>query len=167
LNYCYTIIYICIIKINLRIAFHTRQINLNVLLTVQSISELPSAASAIIEYSGNYKIFLFYGDMGAGKTILIKSLCECLGTSEPVTSPTFSIVNEYIGAGNRIYHFDFYRLKNQAEALDMGYEEYFYSGAYCFVEWPEKIPGLLPLHYINVQIKVLDDNSRQINIERI
>jgi tRNA threonylcarbamoyladenosine biosynthesis protein TsaE len=105
--------------------------------------------------------------MGAGKTTLIKSLCECLGTNEPVTSPTFSIVNEYISPNNKIYHFDFYRLKNQDEALDMGYEEYFYSGAYCFVEWPEKIPDLLPQHYINVQIKVLDDNSRQINIERI
>ena len=105
--------------------------------------------------------------MGAGKTTLIKSLCEYLGTTEPVTSPTFSIVNEYIGAGSKIYHFDFYRLKNQEEALDMGYEEYFYSDAFCFVEWPEKIPGLLPQHYINVQIKVLDDNSRQINIERI
>ncbi len=105
--------------------------------------------------------------MGAGKTTLIKSLCECLGTTEPVTSPTFSIVNEYVGAGDKIYHFDFYRLKNQEEALDMGYEEYFYSDAYCFVEWPEKIPDLLPQHYINVQIKVLDDNSRQINIEKI
>jgi tRNA threonylcarbamoyladenosine biosynthesis protein TsaE len=138
-----------------------------VLLTVQSISELPSAASAIIEYSDNFKIFLFYGDMGAGKTTLIKSLCECLGTTEPVTSPTFSIVNEYVGTGNKIYHFDFYRLKNQDEALDMGYEEYFYSDAYCFVEWPEKIPDLLPKHYINIQIKVVDDNSRQINIEKI
>ena len=138
-----------------------------VLLTVQSISELPSAASAIIKYSANYKIFLFYGDMGAGKTTLIKSLCQYLGTTEPVTSPTFSIVNEYIGAGNKIYHFDFYRLKDQTEALDMGYEEYLYSDAYCFVEWPEKIPGLLPQHYINIQIKVHDDNSRQINIEKI
>jgi len=138
-----------------------------VLLTVQSISELPSAASAIIKYSANYKIFLFYGDMGAGKTTLIKSLCQYLGTTEPVTSPTFSIVNEYIGAGNKIYHFDFYRLKDQTEALDMGYEEYLYSDAYCFVEWPEKIPDLLPQHYINIQIKVHDDNSRQINIEKI
>jgi tRNA threonylcarbamoyladenosine biosynthesis protein TsaE len=137
------------------------------LLNSTSISQLPAIASEIIKFAANSHIFLFYGDMGAGKTTLIKSLCECLGTTEPVTSPTFSIVNEYIGAGNKIYHFDFYRLKNQDEALDMGYEEYFYSDAYCFVEWPEKIPGLLPPHYVNVQIKVLDDNSRQINIERI
>ena len=105
--------------------------------------------------------------MGAGKTTLIKSLCECLGTTEPVTSPTFSIVNEYIGANSRIYHFDFYRLKNETEALDMGYEEYFYSGAYCFIEWPEKIPGLLPEHYISVGISETADNSREIIIENI
>jgi len=138
-----------------------------VLLTVQSISELQSAASAIITYAANYKIFLFYGDMGAGKTTLIKSICECLGTTEPVTSPTFSIVNEYIGANAKIYHFDFYRLKNQTEALDLGYEEYFYSGAYCFIEWPEKIAGLLPEHYISVRIEVTGNNSREIIIEKI
>jgi tRNA threonylcarbamoyladenosine biosynthesis protein TsaE len=138
-----------------------------VLLNVRSVAQLPAAAAAIINYSGNQKIFLFYGDMGAGKTTLIKSLCECLGTTEPVTSPTFSIVNEYIGANSRIYHFDFYRLKNETEALDMGYEEYFYSGAYCFIEWPEKIPGLLPEHYISVGISETADNSREIIIENI
>ena len=105
--------------------------------------------------------------MGAGKTTLIKALCESLGTAEPVTSPTFSIVNEYIGESRKIYHFDFYRLKNQTEALDLGYEEYFYSGAYCFIEWPEKIPDLLPEHYISVQIQVTGNNSRQITIEKI
>lgn len=138
------------------------------LLTVQSISELQSAASAIINYSANNRIFLFYGEMGAGKTTLIKHLCEYLGTTEPVTSPTFSIVNEYIGSnGQKIYHFDFYRLKNQTEALDMGYEEYFYSGAFCFIEWPEKIPDLLPEHYISIKINPLDNNLRQIIIEKI
>ncbi|HEY4327037.1 MAG TPA: tRNA (adenosine(37)-N6)-threonylcarbamoyltransferase complex ATPase subunit type 1 TsaE [Mucilaginibacter sp.] len=138
------------------------------LLSIQSLSELPSAASAIIKYADDYKIFLFYGDMGAGKTTLIKSLCESLGTKEPVTSPTFSIVNEYVGANSqKIYHFDFYRLKNQSEALDMGYEEYFYSDAFCFIEWPEKISGLLPGHYISVKIEPLGDNSRQIIIEKI
>lgn len=138
------------------------------LLTVQSISELQSAASAIINYSANNRIFLFYGEMGAGKTTLIKHLCEYLGTTEPVTSPTFSIVNEYIGSnGQKIYHFDFYRLKNQTEALDMGYEEYFYSGAFCFIEWPEKIPDLLPEHYISIKINQLDNNLRQIIIEKI
>jgi len=138
-----------------------------VLLTISSVSGLPSAASAIFEYATSNKVFLFYGDMGAGKTTLIKSLCASLGSNDVVTSPTFSIVNEYIGASDKIYHFDFYRLKNQAEALDLGYEEYFYSGAYCFIEWPEKIPDLLPPRYIRVDIKVLNEGSRQIVIEKI
>ncbi len=117
---------------------------------VNNVDQLPGAARELIAFAGPERIFLFYGDMGAGKTTFIKSLCDCLGVNEPVTSPTFSIVNEYDGQAARIYHFDFYRLKNQSEALDMGYEEYFYSGNYCFIEWPEKIAGLLPLHYIRV-----------------
>ncbi len=137
------------------------------LLTATSTTQLPAIASEILSLAKDSRIFLFYGDMGAGKTTLIKSLCECLGTTETVTSPTFSIVNEYIGNSNKIYHFDFYRLKNQTEALDMGYEEYFYSDAYCFIEWPEKIPGLLPERYISIKIKVTDDDSRQITIENI
>jgi len=120
-----------------------------------------------MSFAKTSRILLFYGEMGAGKTTLIKSLCENLGVTEAVTSPTFSIVNEYIGASQKIYHFDFYRLKNQAEALDLGYEEYFYSEAWCFVEWPEKIAGLLPEHYIKIDINVLGDNSRRINIEKI
>lgn len=137
------------------------------LLNATSTAQLPAAAAEIISYSANSRIFLFYGDMGAGKTTLIKALCECLGTTEVVTSPTFSIVNEYIGAKNRIFHFDFYRLKNESEALDMGYEEYFYSDAYCFIEWPEKIPNLLPDHYVKIQISVTGSNSRQILVEKI
>lgn len=137
------------------------------LLSIQSISELPTAASAILNYAADVKIFLFYGDMGAGKTTLIKALCESLGTTEPATSPTFAIVNEYAGAKNKIYHFDFYRLKNQTEALDMGYEEYFYSDAYCFIEWPEKIPDLLPEHYINIKINVTGNGLRDIIVEKI
>ena len=106
--------------------------------------------------------------MGAGKTTLIKSLCAALGVKDNVTSPTFSIVNEYQASGNqKVYHFDFYRLKNQTEALDMGYEEYFYSDAYCFVEWPEMIPDLLPDHYINIKISLAGNNSREIFIEEI
>jgi tRNA threonylcarbamoyladenosine biosynthesis protein TsaE len=136
-------------------------------LTAQSTSDLPGIASSLINYAGSQKIFLFYGDMGAGKTTFIKSLCEYLGTRELVTSPTFSIVNEYGGEGNRIYHFDFYRLKNQSEALDLGYEEYFYSGDYCFIEWPEKIADLLPPHYIRVDIQVLDNNERLLTFEKI
>lgn len=129
------------------------------------MADLPAAAEVIITQAANNRIFLFYGDMGAGKTTLIKTLCSFLGTADAVTSPTFSIVNEYQTAADKIYHFDFYRLKDQTEALDMGYEEYFYAGAYCFIEWPEKIPDLLPLHYTNVSISVQNDGSRQINIE--
>jgi tRNA threonylcarbamoyladenosine biosynthesis protein TsaE len=136
-------------------------------LSVNSLSQLPQAAEAILANSAGNKIFLFYGEMGAGKTTLIKVLCEILGVNEQATSPTFSIVNEYIGRDSRIFHFDFYRLKSQTEALDMGYEEYFYSGAYCFIEWPEKIPELLPDHYTTIRIKVLDSNSRSVSIENI
>ena len=136
-------------------------------LPVKSIDELRGAAKQLIKFADKEKIFLFYGDMGAGKTTLIKSLCECLGVHEPVTSPTFSIVNEYDGEGTRVFHFDFYRLKNQSEALDMGYEEYFYSGNYCFIEWPEKIAGLLPPHYIRINIQVLDSNERLLTCDKI
>jgi len=136
-------------------------------LTASSTSQLPDTAAEIISFAADNRIFLFYGGMGAGKTTLIKALCAHLGTIEPVTSPTFAIVNEYMGMESAIYHFDFYRLKNQSEALDIGYEEYFYSGAYCFIEWPEKIPDLLPEHYVKVAIKVASDNSREILIDQI
>ena len=136
-------------------------------LPVKNIDELKGAAQKLIGLAGSEKIFLFYGDMGAGKTTFIKTLCECLGTDEAITSPTFSIVNEYQGAESKIYHFDFYRLKNESEALDMGYEEYFYSGNYCFIEWPEKIAGLLPEHYIRAEIKVLVGNERFLTFEKI
>jgi tRNA threonylcarbamoyladenosine biosynthesis protein TsaE len=136
-------------------------------LPVKNIDDLNNAAQKLINFGGGDKIFLFYGEMGAGKTTLIKSLCECLGTSEPVTSPTFSIVNEYEGREDKIYHFDFYRLKNENEAFDMGYEEYFYSGHYCFIEWPEKIGGLLPLHYIRIEIQVLTNNERRLTFKKI
>ncbi|HTD99303.1 MAG TPA: tRNA (adenosine(37)-N6)-threonylcarbamoyltransferase complex ATPase subunit type 1 TsaE [Mucilaginibacter sp.] len=136
-------------------------------LPVKSIDELKVAAEKLVAFGGSTKIFLFYGDMGAGKTTFIKSLCESLGTHDNITSPTFSIVNEYAGAGSKIYHFDFYRLKNETEALDMGYEEYFYSGHYCFIEWPEKIAGLLPVHYIRIDIQVLNSNERLLTFTKI
>jgi len=136
-------------------------------LLINSLNELDNAAAEILAFDISNRIFLFYGEMGAGKTTLIKSLCQQLGTSDNVTSPTFAIVNEYTGPENNIYHFDFYRLKNQSEAMDIGFEEYLYSGKYCFIEWPEKIPDLLPLHYVNVKIQVLDANSRSISVEKI
>jgi len=136
-----------------------------VTLTATVLSDLPTIAQQLLSFAGNNRIFLFHGDMGAGKTTLIKALCVELGVKGPVSSPTFAIVNEYQGAQNRIYHFDFYRLKTQTEALDMGCEEYFYSGDYCFIEWPENIPDMLPPHYISITISVLNDISRKISFE--
>ena len=137
------------------------------IVTASSLSDLPQLASQIINFAGTNRIFLFYGDMGAGKTTLIKALCGALGSNDNITSPTFAIVNEYIGVTSKIYHFDFYRLKNQSEALDLGSDEYFYSGDYCFIEWPEKIPDILPDQFIRVNIQVLSDNSRQITLDKI
>lgn len=137
------------------------------IITLNSLDDLPAAAAKVRDFAGDQKIFLFYGDLGAGKTTFIKSLCAELGVKEPVTSPTFSIVNEYVAGTNKIFHFDFYRLKNQNEALDMGYEEYFYSGAYCFIEWPEKIADLIPPHYLKVEITALPNQSRQLTVEKI
>lgn len=131
-----------------------------------SAENLNSISKEILEFAGNQKVFLFYGEMGAGKTTLIKSLCEVLGVQEPTSSPTFSIVNEYGGRQNLIYHFDFYRLKDESEALDLGYEEYFYSGEYCFVEWPEKISSLLPANYLKISIEIVDPTQRKILLEK-
>lgn len=136
-------------------------------INASSIQDLHSAALQLIEFAGTEKVFIFQGDMGAGKTTFVKAICQALGVQEAVTSPTFAIVNEYKGAGKKLYHFDFYRLKTQTEALDMGAEEYFHSGNYCFIEWPEKIPDMLPLHYIQVTISVLPDAVRQISVEKI
>jgi tRNA threonylcarbamoyladenosine biosynthesis protein TsaE len=137
-----------------------------VILNASSISDLKAIAQQIIEYAGTTRIFLFYGDMGAGKTTLIKSLCDVLGSIDNITSPTFSIVNEYMATDGKIYHFDFYRLKNQTEALDLGSDEYFYSGNYCFIEWPEKIPDILPNNYVKIVIKVMDNDLRQITLDK-
>ncbi len=127
---------------------------------VNSIGELKFAAAELLKFADIEKVFLFYGEMGAGKTTFINQLCETLGTTDHTSSPTFSIVNEYELADQSIYHFDFYRLKNQNEAFDLGYEDYFYSGNYCFVEWPEKIADLLPEKYVKVEISLLGGDKR-------
>jgi tRNA threonylcarbamoyladenosine biosynthesis protein TsaE len=134
---------------------------------LSSIAELDKAATEILDFAGTNKLFLFYGEMGAGKTTLIKALCAQLGVGDSVTSPTFSIVNEYEGEVGAVFHFDFYRLNNQTEALDLGYEEYFGSGNYCFIEWPEKIAGLIPDQYIGIHIQAASDGSRHIAVENI
>ncbi|MCJ8211772.1 tRNA (adenosine(37)-N6)-threonylcarbamoyltransferase complex ATPase subunit type 1 TsaE [Mucilaginibacter sp. RS28] len=136
-------------------------------LHIADLSDLPNAADKLLEFAADARVFLFYGEMGAGKTTFTKAICERLSVTEPVSSPTFSIINEYKGTTGSIFHFDFYRLKNQSEALDMGYEEYFYSGNYCLIEWPEKIPDLLPEHYVKVSIRALSPTSREIIAEHI
>ncbi len=132
-------------------------------LSIKNTDELLDAAKKLLEIDS--KIVLFYGDMGAGKTTFIKSICRVLGVADTVSSPTFSIVNEYESPQGPVFHFDFYRLKNETEALDLGYEEYLYSGNYCFIEWPEKIPHLLPDHALKVQLTITGDQERIIEIE--
>lgn len=121
---------------------------------IDNLEQLPRLASDLLEEFREERFFAFFGKMGVGKTTLIKALCDQLGVKEVVCSPTFAIINEYTsGEGEPVYHFDFYRLKNAEEAYDIGYEEYFYSGMYCFTEWTEKIEQLLPEHYVRVEMK--------------
>lgn len=134
---------------------------------VESIDELGSSAQRLLNEFPAQRVFLFSGEMGAGKTTFIHQICEQLGVQEHTSSPTFSIVNEYSSRNGILYHFDFYRLKNESEALDIGYEDYFYSGNYCFVEWPEKIPNLLPSERVEVTIHVSDDLKRIITAKSI
>ena len=122
-------------------------------LDIENLAQLPEVARKLLDTFSEERFFAFFGKMGVGKTTLIKEICAALGVTDNVCSPTFAIVNEYDAEGEPVYHFDFYRLKSVAEAYDIGYEEYFYSGDYCFTEWTEKIEELLPDHYVRVEIK--------------
>lgn len=124
--------------------------------------ELLKVAKEVVDTFGEDRVFLFYGGMGAGKTTFIKALCEALEVTDTTSSPTFSIVNEYESPTGSVYHFDFYRLREEQEAFDMGYEEYLYSGNYCFIEWPEKIANLLPPDAKRVNIDILSPQNRKI-----
>lgn len=129
-------------------------------LEIASLEQLPQVAAEFMAQVGTAKVFAFHGEMGAGKTTFIKALCRELGSLDAAASPTFSLVNVYKTKFSKpIYHFDFYRINKETEALDMGVEEYFYSGNYCFIEWPEKIPNYLPIEAIHVYIS-LGDTSR-------
>ena len=126
---------------------------------IHSIEQLPEVARKLLGEFPDDRFFAFFGKMGVGKTTLIKEICAELGVNDNVCSPTFAIVNEYTdGAGEPVYHFDFYRMKSVAEAYDIGYEEYFYSGFYCFTEWTEKVEELLPERYVRVDIGEEDGN---------
>lgn len=127
---------------------------------VNSLADLPVVAQQLSDFAGNEKVFIFEGDMGAGKTTFIKNFCKHLGIADVVSSPTYSIVNEYESPNGPVFHFDFYRIKDIREAYDLGYEEYFYGGGVCLIEWPERVEELLPEKLIKVEIKVLDENRR-------
>lgn len=136
-----------------------------ILHTAFSIDDLPSVSKELIKHFDSNRVVAFHGAMGAGKTTLIKHLCAELGIVDVVSSPTFSIVNEYVtNTGDKLYHFDFYRIENLEEVLDLGYEDYLYSGNFCFIEWPEKIGDLLPSDVLNIKVTVDDNNNRHISI---
>ena len=128
------------------------------------LSEAPIIAEEIIQKSTS-KIILFHGDMGVGKTTLIKEICKILGTEDLISSPTFSIVNEYITSNDEtIFHFDFYRIDNEEEAYNIGVEDYFDSNHWCLIEWPSVVKNLLPLENVNVYLTSLEDGQRNIQI---
>lgn len=125
-------------------------------------NKLPAAAFQFIKHSGENRVFAFYGAMGAGKTTIIKSICQALGSTDIVTSPTFTIVNEYkIPGGELIYHMDFYRIKKLSEVFDFGIEEYLSGGAWCFIEWPEMAENILPPETVKIILSV-DKNEQRI-----
>lgn len=133
--------------------------------TINTLEELGAKAPEILKAFGERKIITFDAPMGAGKTTLIKALCDAIGTNSIVNSPTFAIINDYeTFSGNSIYHFDMYRLKNIGEAIDMGFEEYIYSGSYCFIEWPEIVEQLLPDERCNVKITVGEKGERIVEV---
>ncbi len=131
----------------------------------KSINELDKISKQLIHSHPDKRIFAFYGKMGSGKTTFIKSICKVLGSDDIVNSPTFSIINQYITQeGENLFHFDFYRIKKLEEVMDIGYEDYFFSGSYCFIEWPEMIEELLPENFVYVKIEADEDgNNRHIS----
>ena len=130
---------------------------------IRGLSDIKSAAAKFLELKGRSSVIALYGGMGAGKTTFTKALCRVLGVVDGVNSPTFNIVNEYrTDSGETVYHFDFYRIESIAEALDIGFEEYLYSGDLCIIEWPEKVEQILPDDTLKVQISVLNNHYREL-----
>jgi tRNA threonylcarbamoyladenosine biosynthesis protein TsaE len=134
----------------------------------EHIKDLNRIAKRLINEFPVERVFAFYGKMGAGKTTFIQSVCKALGSDDTVTSPTFALINEYkSGDLQSVFHFDFYRIKNMEEAFDLGYEDYLFSGNYCFIEWPEMIEPLLPENIVKVKIEVDEDGSRNISAVKV
>lgn len=131
-----------------------------------TLSEIDTIAEKILPYLQS-KVVIFKGGMGFGKTTLIKALVRALGSTDNVSSPTFSLVNPYEGANDKIYHFDFYRIKNEEEAFDIGFEEYLYSGDWCFIEWAERVEKYLPETYTIVELIQVDKNHRKLKISEL
>ena len=142
---------------------------MNTTIRIESLEKIQEAAKNFVANMGDNTVFAFYGKMGAGKTTFVKAICEELGVEDTITSPTFAIVNEYRSdlAGELIYHFDFYRIKKLDEVYDMGYEDYFYSGAICFIEWPELIEELLPGNTVKVSIEELESGEREVILSEL
>ncbi|MBR6197747.1 MAG: tRNA (adenosine(37)-N6)-threonylcarbamoyltransferase complex ATPase subunit type 1 TsaE [Bacteroidaceae bacterium] len=137
-------------------------------ITINGLEGIRDAAKQFVDAMGQNTVFAFYGKMGAGKTTFIKAVCEELGVKDVINSPTFAIVNEYLdGKGEQIFHFDFYRIKKEQEVLDIGYEDYVYSGNVCFMEWPELIEDLLPEDAVKVTIEEEADGSRKITAPQL
>lgn len=136
-------------------------------INIQSLQQLDQAARDFINIMPGHTIFAFFGGMGAGKTTFIKAVCQRLGVTDTITSPSFAIINEYAlpEPGKSIYHFDFYRIKKLSEVFDIGYEDYFYSGNPCFLEWPELIEELLPEDTLRIHVSVNPDESRLLRID--
>jgi len=135
-------------------------------ITISSIEQIQEAAHQFIEAMGNRKLFAFYGKMGVGKTTFIKAICEQMGVTDVINSPTFAIVNEYLDRDELpIYHFDFYRIRKPAEVFDIGFEDYIGSNACCFMEWPEMIEDYLPEETVKVTMEEQDDGSRMVTID--
>jgi len=137
------------------------------ILECDQIHELPSIAEKIHQFAAGTNVWLFEGEMGAGKTTLIKAVCYHLQVEDMVSSPTFALVNEYGNlAEEAFYHFDFYRIEQEQEAIDIGVDEYFYSGRYCFVEWPSKIPSLIPDKHLKIVLNVIGLEKRLIEVTK-
>lgn len=134
-------------------------------LIAHSIEEMSDIAQTFLKEIGDKRVIAFFGNMGVGKTTFIKEVCKQLGVTDVVNSPTFAVINEYASNVGPIYHFDFYRIKNIEEAYDFGYEDYFYSGNFCFIEWSEKIVDILPDDCIQVTITELENGDRKFVIE--